>query len=62
MEQNFISQYQATGFYVNLVNHTYGVYINIKDIDKKDEIIQQLMEENKECIEAWKNEWKEGVA
>lgn len=61
MEQNFISQYQATGFYVNLESHTYGVCINIKDIDRKNEIIQQILEKNKESIEAWKNEWKEGV-
>ncbi|MBP3463772.1 MAG: hypothetical protein J6K45_04750 [Clostridia bacterium] len=62
MEINFISKYQTTSFYVNLVNHTYGVYINIKDIDKKDEIIQQILEENKERIESWKKDWKEGVA
>lgn len=62
MERNFISQYQTTGFYVNLESHTYGVCINIKDIDRKDEIIQQLLEQNKQSIEAWKNEWEEGVA
>lgn len=62
MERNFISQYQATGFYVNLESHTYGVCINIKDIDRKDEIIQQILEKNKESIKAWKREWEEGVA
>lgn len=62
MEQNFISQWQATGFYVNLESRTYGVCINIKDIDRKDEIIQQILEENKESIEAWKKQWEEGVA
>ena len=62
MERNFISQYQATGFYVNLESHTYGVCINIKDIDRKDEIIQQILEKNKESIKAWTREWEEGVA
>lgn len=62
MEKNFISQYQATGFYVNLPSKQYGVCINIKDIDRKDEIIQHILEENKESIEAWKKEWREGVA
>lgn len=62
MEKNFISQWQATGFYVNLTSTQYGVCINIKDIDRKDEIIQQILEKNKESIKAWKKEWKEGVA
>lgn len=62
MERNFISQWQATGFYVNLESHIYGVCINISDIDRKDEIIQQILEENEQSIEAWKRNWKEGVA
>lgn len=62
MEKNFISQWQATGFYVNLTSKQYGVCINIKDIDRKDEIIQQILEKNKESIKAWKKEWEEGVA
>lgn len=47
---------------MNLESRTYGVCINIKDIDRKDEIIQQILEENKESIEAWKKQWEEGVA
>ena len=62
MEKNFISQYQATCFYVNLPAKQYGVCVNIKDIDKADEIIREFLEDNKECIEAWKRQWKEGVA
>lgn len=61
MEKNFISQWQATEFYVNLESHTYGVCINIKDIDRADEIIQQVMTERKEQIESWIKHWKEGV-
>lgn len=59
MEENFISQYQATGFYLNLESHTYGVCINIKDIDRADEIKQQIMADRKEQIESWKKMWQE---
>lgn len=57
MEKNFISESQKTYFYVDLVNKTYGVYINIKDLVRKDEIINKMRESNKETIEAWKKEW-----
>lgn len=57
MEKNFISESQKTYFYVDLVNKTYGVCINIKDLVKKDEIINKMRESNKETIEAWKKEW-----
>lgn len=62
MEKNFVSQYQATCFYVNLPSKQYGVCINIKDINNAEEIIRKFLEENKQSIEAWKREWKEGVA
>lgn len=61
MEKNFISQYQATCFYVNLPAKQYGVCINIKDLDKAEEIINYFKETRKEQIEAWKKEWKAGV-
>lgn len=62
MERNFISPYQATCFYVNIEAKQYGVCVNIKDIDKAEEIIKECLEENKASIEAWKKEWKVGVA
>lgn len=61
MEKNFISQYQATGFYVNLPSKQYGVCVNIKDIDKAEEIIKECLEQNKKSIEAWKREWQQEV-
>lgn len=60
MENNFISATMNTGFYVNLENKTYGVCINIKDIDKRKELIKEIIESNKDSIEAWQKEW--GVA
>lgn len=62
MEKNFISQYQPTCFYVNLPSKQYGVCVNIKDADKAEEIIKACLEQNKVSIEAWKKEWKVGVA
>lgn len=62
MEKNYISEYESTHFYISLVNKTYGVCINIKDIDKTEEIIQHFKEDRKEQIESWKRNWKEGVA
>ena len=62
MEKNFISEYQATCFYVNIPSKQYGVCINIKDIDRAGEITRECLEENKESIKAWKKEWEEGVA
>ncbi len=62
MEKNYVSQMQATCFYINIPAKQYGVCINIKDIDKAEEIIKKCLEENKESIEAWKRKWKEGVA
>lgn len=56
MEKNFISQYQSTCFYVNSSAKQYGVCINIKDIDRADEIMKYFYndEMNKRSIEAWK--------
>ena len=62
MEKNFISEYQPTCFYVNMPEKQYGVCVNIKDIDKAQEIIKECLEQNRVSIEAWKQEWKVGVA
>lgn len=58
MQRDFISQYQATGFYLDLESHTYGVCINIKDFDRKDEILEHYYSDsdNQASIEAWKKE------
>lgn len=57
MENNFVSSTMNTGFYVNLESKTYGVCINIKDIDKLEELIKEIIESNKDSIEAWQKEW-----
>lgn len=62
MEKNFISEYQPTCFYVNMPARQYGVCVNIKDIDKAEEIIKECLKQNEASIEAWKQEWKVGVA
>lgn len=59
MQKDFISQYQPTGFFVNLESHIYGVCINIKDIDRADEITERILAERKEQIDSWKQEWAE---
>ncbi len=51
-----------TCFYIDGTNKTYGVCINIKDEERAKEIIQHFRETRKEQIEAWQQEWKEGVA
>lgn len=63
MEKNYISKYQPTGFYVNLPAKQYGVCINIQDINRADEIMRDIYndEKTKKTIEAWKKEWREGV-
>ena len=61
MEKNYISEYKQTHFYINSINKIYGVCINVKDEDRAEEIIRHFREDRKEQIEAWKQEWKEGV-
>lgn len=60
MEKNYITEYQETCFYVSMPDKQYGVYINIKDIDKADEIIKGIYndEKTKRTIEALKKEWE----
>lgn len=64
MEKNYISEIEGTHFFVKITSKTYGVCINIKDLDKAEEIINHFKTTRKEQIEAWKKEWqqKEGVA
>lgn len=62
MEKNYISEHIETCFYVNWINKTYGVYINIKDLEKSEEIKQYFKETERERIKALQQEWKEGVA
>jgi len=61
MEKNYISKHQSTCFYIIFDEKKYGVCINIKDIDRAEEIIKNIIKENKKCIEALKKEWKEEV-
>ena len=42
MENNFISLYQQTCFYVDLSAKQYGVCINVKDIDRKHEYTEMF--------------------
>ncbi len=62
MEENYISEYMETCFYIDHVNKKYGVCINVKDLDRAEEIKRYFKETEKERIKAWKQEWKEGVA
>ncbi len=64
MEENYISEIEDTHFFVKITRKTYGVCINIKDLDRAEEIINYFKETRKGQIEAWKKEWQqeEGVA
>ena len=62
MERNYINYPGDTHFYINLENKEYGVKVSIKDTYRAEEIIKQFKNDRKEQIEAWKKEWKEGVA
>lgn len=62
MEKNYISTIMQTYFYVNIEAKQYGVVINIKDIEKAEEIIQYFKTTRKEQINAWQKEWAGGVA
>lgn len=62
MEKNYISEHKETCFYVDIKNKTYGFCINIKDLDRAEEIMKHFKETRKEQIEAWQQELKEGVA
>ena len=57
MEKNYISENLETHFYVNLVDKTYGVCINVKDKDNAQEIIKECIKENLKSINAWKINW-----
>lgn len=61
MKKNYISQYMDTHFYINLGNHTYGVCVNIKDEPNAQKIIDKVLKDRKQQIEAWENEWEEGA-
>lgn len=50
-----------TCFYVNIEAKQYGVIINIKDIERAEEIIQYFRTTRKTQIDAWKKEWERGV-
>lgn len=60
-ELNVIQNYSKTYFYVTLETNPirYGVAINIKDIDKKQEIIDLMKTNRKEQIEMWNEEQRE---
>lgn len=62
MERNYINYTGDTHFYINLENKEYGVKVSIKDTYRAEEIINYFKETRKEQLEAWKKEWKEGVA
>ncbi len=62
MEKNYINWRGNTQFYVDLVNKEYGVLVSIEDTPKANEIIKNALNRYKNTINAWKQEWKEGVA
>ena len=62
MEVNYISEWRKTCFYIDFERKTYGICINIKDIDSAEEIIKNVKETRRATIETLKDEWKVGVA
>lgn len=52
-EKNIVQDYSDTFFYTTLLCNPirYGVAVNIKDIDKKQEIIDKIKRDRKEQIE-----------
>ena len=63
MEKNYISEIEDTHFFIKITKKIYGVCINIRDLDRAEEIIDYFKNARKEQIEAWKREWQqeEGV-
>lgn len=59
MEKNYISKTMDTYFYIGVINHTYGVVVNIKEAKDFDNIRKKFLTKRKEQIEAWKKEWEE---
>lgn len=62
MEKNYINWIGNTHFYVNLANKEYGVRVSIKDTPKANKIIKDILNDRKQQISAWKQEWAGGVA
>lgn len=57
-EKNVIQNYNDTYFYLTIAYNPirYGIAININDVDKMQEIIDEIKLEKKEQIEAWNEE------
>lgn len=57
-EKNIIQNYSSTYFYMTFNTNPirYGVALNVDDIDKGEEIIQEIKEEHREQIQAWNEE------
>lgn len=47
MEKNYISEIEDTHFFIKITRKTYGVCINIKDLDRAEEIINYFKETRK---------------
>jgi len=61
MEENYISERIETCFYIDNVNKKYGACINVKDLDRAEEIKQRFKEQKKEQIKAWQQMWEGGT-
>lgn len=59
MEKNYISEIEDTHFFINIASKIYGVCINIKDLNRAEEIINYFKKTRKEQVEAWKKEWQQ---
>jgi len=57
-EKNVIQSYSDTYFYLTIACNPirYGVAVNINDVDKMQEIIDEIKLDRKEQIEAWNEE------
>ena len=52
MEKNYISEIEDTHFFIKITKKIYGVCINIRDLDRAEEIIDYFKNARKEQIEA----------
>lgn len=58
MLKNFINYEKQTYFYVNFEEKTYGVVVGKNDIGNEEDVIKELLDENKKRIKALKKEWR----
>ncbi len=58
MEKNYINYSGKTHFYINLIDKEYGVRVSVEDTPKASKIIKEILEDRKEQINIWLDDWK----